>query len=409
MLSRSFVTSGENPLNVEVVGGAQANPCGSSNAVLFLGLEDAALIEWYAQPFGGTPVATGPFFLTPALPVDFTFYADVTLASKGGILDVDDTANEVGGEDGGGLVFDVFTPMKLNSVTVYADAPGFRLISVRNANNVSIGSRTVNIPSAGEFVVDLDLDIPPGDGYQIRLDAGGSLFRSTAPSYPYSIGGAMSIQQSNDFVDPLDRYHYFYNWVVESKFICGRAPITVEFEPTGDNPTAEFAASTMLVNMSNPNPVNFTNTSSNGSSYLWNFGDGNTSADFEPSHIFNEIGTFTVTLTVINADGCSDSEFIEIVVEDVSTSISELEAQNQIKVFPNPVQQQVNVAFDFSEIQNVEVNLIDVLGRRVNNLGVNNYQNEQIQVDLSNYTNGIYYLVFDIEGTKVVKKIVKMN
>ncbi|MEM9820662.1 MAG: S8 family serine peptidase [Bacteroidota bacterium] len=408
-LMRNFITSGENPLNVELVGGVQAEPCGSSNALLFLGLEEASLIEWYVQPNGGNPVATGPYYLTPALPTSFTFYADVTLESAGGIIDVDDTANEVGDDDGGGLIFDVFTDMTLKTVTVFADAPGFRLISVRNASNVSIGNKTINLTSAGEHIIELDIDIPPGDGYQLRLDAGGDLLFSTAPNFPYSIGGAMSIQRSTDFVDPKENYYYFYNWVIENKFICGRAPVTVDFVPTTNNPVAEFAASTTVVNMTNPNPVSFTNNSVNGSTYLWNFGDGNTSTAFEPSHIFNQTGTFTVSLTVINADGCSDSELIEIVVEEVVTSISELEAQNQIKVFPNPTRQLVNVSFDFDETQNVEVRLVDILGRQVNNLGLNNYQNDQIQVDLSNYTNGIYYLVFDLEGTKVVKKVVKMD
>lgn len=408
-LSRTFLTSGENPLNVELVGSSIAEPCGGANALLFLDLEEASDIQWYVQANGGAPVGSGPYFLTPALPNTFTFYADVTLETHGGIIDKDDTANEVGGEDGAGLVFDAFTDFTLKSVKIFNETPGFRLISIRTADNVSIASQTISIPTAGEYVVELNVNIPAGNGYQIKLNAGGGLYQSTAPNFPYAIGGVMSIQQSTDFVDPKETYYYFYDWVIENKFICGRAPITVEFSPSPNTPVATFEASTTTVNSATPNPVSFTNTSTNGDSYLWNFGDGTTSDAFEPNHSFNEVGTYTVSLTAINAEGCSDSEIIEIVVEEVSTSISIIEAQNQIKVFPNPTRDMVNVNFEFGESQNVSVYLTDLLGRRLSDVGANNYQNDQLQIDLSNYANGIYYLVFDIEGTKVVKKVAKMN
>jgi|JI10StandDraft_1071094.scaffolds.fasta_scaffold00736_3 gliding motility-associated-like protein len=57
-----------------------------------------------------------------------------------------------------------------------------------------------------------------------------------------------------------------------------------------------------------PFNVNFTNTSTGGSTFNWNFGDGNTSASPNPSHTYTAAGTYPVTLTVGNAGGtCSDS------------------------------------------------------------------------------------------------------
>ena len=50
-----------------------------------------------------------------------------------------------------------------------------------------------------------------------------------------------------------------------------------------------------------------------GINYLWSFGDGESSTEFSPSHMF--IGTqagYTVTLTVSTAFGCSDSTEISI-------------------------------------------------------------------------------------------------
>jgi len=52
--------------------------------------------------------------------------------------------------------------------------------------------------------------------------------------------------------------------------------------------------------------VQFTNTSADGVSYLWDFGDGTTSNEFQPKHVF--AGTqeyYTVSLTATNSLGCT--------------------------------------------------------------------------------------------------------
>ncbi|MEA3478434.1 MAG: PKD domain-containing protein, partial [Bacteroidota bacterium] len=53
------------------------------------------------------------------------------------------------------------------------------------------------------------------------------------------------------------------------------------------------------------NQVQFINQTNAGTwTYLWNFGDGNTSAEFEPTHTYGVPGTYMVTLEVSN-DRCS--------------------------------------------------------------------------------------------------------
>jgi len=59
------------------------------------------------------------------------------------------------------------------------------------------------------------------------------------------------------------------------------------------------------------NPVVFTNTSQKegGSNIVlneWDFGDGQFSTDVNPTHLYTGNGTFTVTLTVTNNDGCKN-------------------------------------------------------------------------------------------------------
>ncbi|WP_126970189.1 PKD domain-containing protein [Gynurincola endophyticus] len=45
-------------------------------------------------------------------------------------------------------------------------------------------------------------------------------------------------------------------------------------------------------------------TTGTGASYLWDFGDGNTSASANPTHTYQSTGTYTVSLTIFNENGC---------------------------------------------------------------------------------------------------------
>ncbi len=50
-----------------------------------------------------------------------------------------------------------------------------------------------------------------------------------------------------------------------------------------------------------------TSTSSGAITYLWDFGDGGTSTQFEPQHTYSALGTYTVKLITFGAAGCKDS------------------------------------------------------------------------------------------------------
>ncbi|HEX2899883.1 MAG TPA: PKD domain-containing protein, partial [Bacteroidia bacterium] len=59
--------------------------------------------------------------------------------------------------------------------------------------------------------------------------------------------------------------------------------------------------------------VNFSNQSTGGTSYLWDFGDGGTSTQLSPSHTYSTYGTFNVCLISTNSCG-SDTLCMPVVV-----------------------------------------------------------------------------------------------
>ncbi len=81
-------------------------------------------------------------------------------------------------------------------------------------------------------------------------------------------------------------------------------------------PTANFTATTVCKG----NPTQFTSTSTTNPSgqqmtYQWNFGDGQTSTQQNPSHTYSQAGSFPVTLTVSCGNGhCTSSKTQNVTV-----------------------------------------------------------------------------------------------
>ena len=64
-------------------------------------------------------------------------------------------------------------------------------------------------------------------------------------------------------------------------------------------------------------PVSFTDASTNAVSWNWDFGNGNTSTSSNPTETYSSPGIYTVTLIVTNADGCTDTTYLVVIVTDV--------------------------------------------------------------------------------------------
>ncbi len=73
-------------------------------------------------------------------------------------------------------------------------------------------------------------------------------------------------------------------------------------------------------NTINSGTVSFTNSSSNATSYSWDFGDANNSAGTNPSHTYTGAGTYTVTLTATNS--CGHNSFSQTITINITGTIN---------------------------------------------------------------------------------------
>ncbi|AEH60073.1 S-layer-related duplication domain protein [Methanosalsum zhilinae DSM 4017] len=98
--------------------------------------------------------------------------------------------------------------------------------------------------------------------------------------------------------------------------------------PVDEEPVAAFTANPTRGVA--PLTVTFTDQSEYAVNYLWDFGDGTTSTDPSPTHTYEEIGTYTVTLTVTNDVGEDSAErTITVTEEEILEPVAAFTAQPQ--------------------------------------------------------------------------------
>jgi PKD repeat protein len=105
--------------------------------------------------------------------------------------------------------------------------------------------------------------------------------------------------------------------------------------------------------------VDFTNTSSNAVSYLWDFGDGETSTEENPTHVYGQDGTYEVSLTA-TSEMCGDNVHTETIM--ISTiGISETKNTEAVSVYPNPSNGDVYLSVK-QVLKNVTVQVFNLQG-----------------------------------------------
>ncbi len=99
---------------------------------------------------------------------------------------------------------------------------------------------------------------------------------------------------------------------------CNQAGLKIAFNigPVDVNITAGPTTSGCA-----PLTVNFFNATTNGLSYVWNFGDGSAPVTtFAPTHTFTAGGTYTVTLTSSNSNACFRTDDTAYIIINVDTN-----------------------------------------------------------------------------------------
>jgi PKD repeat protein len=146
----------------------------------------------------------------------------------------------------------------------------------------------------------------------------------------------------------------------------------------------------------------FTNTSSNASSFLWNFGDGFTSTETSPSHTYAAPGIYTVSLSATNI--CRT----HVKTSNVGvTALNELTETIGIRILPNPTYGDFAAELDSRINGSVQLTLLDASGRKVTTRETQiKFGITRVTFENLNLPKGIYQLNIQSEGKQATFNVV---
>lgn len=164
----------------------------------------------------------------------------------------------------------------------------------------------------------------------------------------------------------------------------------------GSTPVADF-----FYSVNNGSLIaTFFNQSTNGESYVWDFGDGKSSISTSPTHFYDDFGDFTATLIATSVCGSdTTSQFMTEIASLESNVLSQ-----QIGLFPNPNQGQFVI--DFSQagsFKQAGIEVYDMTGRLV--FQNNSTFTPQKKIDLKLQAKGMYFVKINLDGNLALKRV----
>ena len=138
-------------------------------------------------------------------------------------------------------------------------------------------------------------DISPEPATEIEWDFGdGSTSNEANPSHTYEVPGCYTVKLSRTAQG------------------CPSVVFASECIKVDPQPDVWYANDNNIGCVL-PHVVNFSSISSSAVEWSWDFGDGTTSDEQNPTHSFEQFGEFPVTLTVTNVFGCTNSATVNTI------------------------------------------------------------------------------------------------
>ncbi len=231
-----------NVTNVETPTVQGGTVCGQGTVNLSASVGQGT-INWWANPTGGTPLATGPNFTTPSLNTTTTYYAS----------NIDGGSTFAGGRLAPNVSTGVNLPnylqqftinqtITLNSVQVFSTTGTAVTISLYNSTGTNLIVSTGSVPVVAGSSPDINLGwvIPAGTYRLGAVSMTGNFIRenpaSPGFSYPIPLGTVGQITGYNTsltgtLTSSANIYYFVYNWNISTGCESPRVPVTATVTP----------------------------------------------------------------------------------------------------------------------------------------------------------------------------------
>ncbi|OIP01857.1 MAG: hypothetical protein AUJ98_03115 [Bacteroidetes bacterium CG2_30_33_31] len=170
---------------------------------------------------------------------------------------------------------------------------------------------------------------------------------------------------------------------------------------TGAPPSIAAAFSANPTTGTAPLLVNFSDGSQGSvDTWIWSFGDGDTSMVQNPSHLYMNAGPYDVKLYI--KSGTLIDSITKVAYIDVVSSIEDIDLNKALKVYPNPASagQSLFVEVGGAKIQKIEI--FDIVGKQVYSLS--GLKSPKVEVKLDKKEKGLFFMKVTTLGQQTVQR-----
>jgi hypothetical protein len=136
----------------------------------------------------------------------------------------------------------------------------------------------------------------------------------------------------------------------------------------------------------------FTNTSVNAVSYMWDFGDGSTSNDVNPWHLYGDTGVYSVQLIATSGYCGNDTLLKESYISVGFPSGIDDISENHLIISPNPANEFFEIIRTANNLEKATVYLINMEGQLILSEIMEAGQ-QKIKVSTKGISNGMYQVL----------------
>lgn len=367
------------------------------------------IVNWYDSLSGGNLLHTGSIFTTPVLSSTQTYYSSngyeclsnripvqaIVSSAPSAPMVVDDSRCDTGS----------ITLIAASSDTVYwFDSPlDGNLLAIGNLfETPSLTTTTTYYVEAGSYcrssrivvnAVINHLPAPPVVTDASRCGPGSLSLSASSPlqiSWYSSASGGLPIDTGASYTTPYITTNTTYYVIANS--ICASIPVAVNAD-IYSNPSVNLGPDTIII------PGGQTITLDAGQGFaLYNWSTNQTTSQINIS----SPGNYDVVVTDGNGCTATDAIFVNII-----TTISTVNANNSIKLYPNPANDFVNVEISDLRGKAALIKLFSIDGKMLIKEEVNSIYGRIVKkISLTGIAQGVYFLTVESEKNSTTMKII---
>jgi hypothetical protein len=162
----------------------------------------------------------------------------------------------------------------------------------------------------------------------------------------------------------------------------------------------------------NKGQCSFTPQNTSGKSYLWHFGNGDSSTALGPVYTYKSDGLYKVTMLVMSSAGCIQ-EFDSILNLKNTAIINIFPSAVDLTLYPNPFDEKITINYGIIKTADVRIEILD--NKLTCMVGINNGRlpagdyTSVINIDQYNLAPGLYFIRLISDGQSSIRKIVKVG